>query len=356
MEFGPSNSGILCPYCNEREVGSDDHIFLEAIGGRRTIRACKPCNDLFGHSFEGSAVATFFHPLMIQLRGVGVSVIDTGIKWKRAFVDDYGMVYNAVPEKDGYKFESTNVVVNRDKANPRTFLPVLGDDRVGRRQMKQFLDPSKFRLVSTEKRLVNVPQELKLDWGFSPDLRLTALKMAFAVGAIAFPDEVANFVEARKELTRPDLNVMPTSVAADLRDHAGLDSLRDALCLVIYAEQGDDCIHGFVQLFGAVQFWVRLAAQVSGRRTDALIAKLDPVTGAESFGSLPPLNLPPFREGMVDGLAPMRKLNAGAAHRGARTAEMLKVNEIRVDGVPLKAPPRPYWMSSWTGYVPNKRT
>lgn len=283
-------------------------------------------------------------------------VVDTGAKWKRAFVGDDGMVYNAISDKDGVKFESTNVVVRKDKDNPKAIQPIVGDDRVGRKHLKQFLNPSRFRLLSLEKKPVNFPRELKYDWGFNPDIKLTSLKMAFAVGTIAFPNEAANFVEPRKELVRADLNTMPASVVADFRDHARLDALRDALCHVIYVEQRDDHIHGFVQLFGAVQFWIQLATQVSSHHPDAFIAKLDPVTGTESFDNVPPLNLPPFCEGLVDAMAPIRKLNAGAAQRGAATTEMVKVNEIRVDGVPLKAPMRPYWVTSWTGVLPKKKT
>src|SRR5258707_5541196 len=61
----------LCPYCGIRPRTSDDHIFPEFLGGQTTIRACKPCNDLFGHAFEGR-VSSDFAPIVVMLRRGGL--------------------------------------------------------------------------------------------------------------------------------------------------------------------------------------------------------------------------------------------------------------------------------------------
>lgn len=324
--------------------------------GKRSEHASR-CNDLFGHSFEGSAVLTFLNPLLLQLRGVGVPVIDTGAKWRSARVGENRMVYNAVPAKDGIKLESTNIVVSRDPDSPKRLNLIVGDDPVGLKHLRQFLNSGKFRLLSTDLVPIERPQEFKLDWGFNPDIRLTALKMAFAAGSIAFPNEVPLFKKkAREELSQADLTVSPTSVAADLRDHPALDSVRGDLCHVIYIEQAEGCIHAFVQFFGALQFWIGLTSPISDSYSHALLATLDPVTGVEDFVNRSPLRLPPFREGCLDAMLPIKKLNAAAARRGAKVAEMIRVHEIRVDGVPLQVPPKPYVALSWTGDVPRKKT
>jgi len=342
-----------CPYCYQRECSSDDHIFLEAIGGKRTIRACKPCNDLFGHSFEGSAVANFFFPLLVTLRMAGVPVLDTGAKWRRAHVTEDGLVYNAVLDAGGYKLESTNVVVTRDDENPKIFRPILGDDRVGRKHLRQFLDSGRFRLESmAERRLVD-PREFNHDWGFNPDMKLTALKMAFAVANVAFPEELPGFAQPRAELIGADLSAHPPSVAGDLRDHPSLDALRDPLCHVIYVEQIGECIHAFVQFFGSVQFCVVLKSRASSLQTRGFIGRLDPVTGAESFSEVPALVLPPFRDCVVDAMVPIRKLNTAAVKRGSKVAEMIRLNEVRVDGVVVRSG-KPYWVTSWTGDLSKK--
>ncbi len=46
----------LCPYSQPTYTEfTDDHIFPQYLGGRRTIRVCKQCNNVFGHTFEGRA-------------------------------------------------------------------------------------------------------------------------------------------------------------------------------------------------------------------------------------------------------------------------------------------------------------
>src|SRR5690242_105396 len=75
----------LCPYCGARPTNSDDHIFSEFLGGQTTIRACKYCNDTFGHSVEG--------PAFLQLVQLAVSLRNAGLhppkylRWKRAIKD-----------------------------------------------------------------------------------------------------------------------------------------------------------------------------------------------------------------------------------------------------------------------------
>ena len=122
-------------------------------------------------------------------------------------------------------------------------------------------------------------------------------------------------------------------------------------CHVVYVEHLDDGIHAFVQFFGAIQFWIQLGpSQISCAPPQGSLATLDPVTGEEVFRRVPRLSLPPFQEGLVDALLPVRKLNGGAARRGAKTEEMLKVKEIRVDGQ-LMVPAKPWVVWSWTGSI-----
>jgi hypothetical protein len=111
-----------------------------------------------------------------------------------------------------------------------------------------------------------------------------------------------------------------------------------------------------VQFLGAIQFWVRLTSPVAKLYSQALLATLDPVTGQETFVSRPPLQVTPFRVGLVDFLLPVKKLNAAAVTRGASVAEMLRVREVRVDGVALPLPRKQYRTVSWTGNVPKNST
>jgi len=352
MISGSNTPQEVCPYCRVRDCNSDDHIFLAAIGGRRTIRSCKPCNDVFGHSFEASAVASNLYPLIVQLGGIGVALIDTGAKWNHAAVRDDGQVYNAVLDADGYRLESTRPIVRRDPANPKRFDVTVGDDAVGQKHLKPFLDPAKFRVISTDRTPVE-NLNTKGQIGFNPDMKLTALKMAFAAGTIAFPKEVQLFDVARKELLAHDLATAPSCVEADLRNHTPLDKLRDDLCHVIYLEQVDRRIHAFVQFFGALQFWIQLAGSSTQVYDKAFLATLDPVSGVECFVEVGPLHLSPFDpDCLIDALLPIRKLNSGAAKRGGRTSEMIKLTGLKADGV--EVPLKPYRATSWTEDIPKK--
>src|SRR5438046_795158 len=76
----------LCPYCDARPRNSDDHIFPEFLGGKTTIRACKPCNDVFGHSFEGP-VSNDFAPAVVILRRGGLRSPRRFV-WRRAIKRD----------------------------------------------------------------------------------------------------------------------------------------------------------------------------------------------------------------------------------------------------------------------------
>lgn len=249
---------MICPYCAQLECDSDDHIFLQAIGGRRTIPACRTCNSAFGRTFEAQAVSTILHPLLVQLAGVGVPLVATTAKWKRATTGADGQVYDAVIDEGSYKLESTRPFVQKDEEDPKKFHVRVGDDRVGRKHLKQFLNEDQFRVLSTERYRVDV-EESTHNWGFTPAIKLTALKMAFAVGAIAFPEEVSTFTLPRKELGAALLDVEPQSVQSDQRDLPALDALRLPLSHVIYVEQKDRSIQAFVQFFGALQFWIELS-------------------------------------------------------------------------------------------------
>lgn len=92
--------------------------------------------------------------MVVQLGGIGVRMIDTVAKWKHAAVRDHRQVYNAVLDGNGYRLESTRPIVRRDPANPKIFDVTVGDDSTGQKHLKQFLDPAKFRVISTDRTLV----------------------------------------------------------------------------------------------------------------------------------------------------------------------------------------------------------
>jgi len=292
--------------------------------------------------------------LLVQLGGVGVPVIDPGATWRRASEGKDGQVYDALLSPEGFKVQSRRPLVSRDSQDPKLMHIVVGDDAVGQKHLRQFLSGGKFRVLSTERVRVDDPV-MGLDFGFNPELKLAALKMAFAAATLSFPNEVASFATARRELATADLSRSPSCVAGDLRHHSALDRLRDPLCHVIYVEQQARGLQAIVQFFGSLQFWAELTPEVSGTYDKAMMATLDPVTGVEQFNQITPLGLPRFLEGVVvDALLPIKKLNSGAAKRGGKTHEMISVKRVHVDGVEVA--PKPYLAISWTGDIPRRRS
>lgn len=107
----PDNPEV-CPYCGRRPTGvgvdvySDDHIFMYAIGGKKTVRVCKRCNDRCGGTFEARNLKETIIRLSILLAKAGVPIAKKGLKWKNAFSTLDGQVYNLVLTADGVRTES----------------------------------------------------------------------------------------------------------------------------------------------------------------------------------------------------------------------------------------------------------
>jgi HNH endonuclease len=102
-----------CPYCGRAMIErSEDHIFPQFMGGTRTIACCKPCNDRFGHRFEGKA-AQWFQKLHFYFAAQGLSLKVPQIRWKEAFERD-GRHYDAVFENGEAKFTLSRPIVSID--------------------------------------------------------------------------------------------------------------------------------------------------------------------------------------------------------------------------------------------------
>ncbi|HSS99118.1 MAG TPA: HNH endonuclease [Terriglobales bacterium] len=140
----------ICPYCTKRPTGggqdvySDDHIFSESIGGKKTIRACKKCNDTFGHTFEARNFNQTIIPLRMMLGRAGLQVEPRDTKWKKALKTPAGNVYHLTITSDGLQTETTKPIVKRDAKDPSIFEVTVNQDPGGERLLKQFQDPTKF--------------------------------------------------------------------------------------------------------------------------------------------------------------------------------------------------------------------
>jgi hypothetical protein len=345
----------VCPYCGRRPTGvgldvySDDHIFMDAIGGKKTVRVCKRCNDRCGGTFEARNLKETIIRLSILLARAGVPIAKKGLKWKNAVSTPDGQIYNLVLTADGVQTESAKPLVERDPGDPKVLRVTINNDPGSRKLLKQFSNPKKFALQAETPGKPARTQESS----FNPDLNkmvgLTALKMAFAAATLAFPDEVPNFANARLDLTDTDENSRVRSVVFDHRVHRSLDASRDPLCHTIYLEEQEGIIHGVVQFFGCFQAYITLSDRASRSYKNAFLATLDPTSGQETLREIPRLGVGKWTGNeTADQLSPIKKFNAYARQRGAKS-DALDVSSVRSeDGVERKAK----WSIpgfSWTG-------
>lgn len=338
------------------DIYTDDHIFFEAIGGRRTIRACKGCNDRFGHSFEAQTIQNNLHPLLVLLGDGGVSVLDPGAKWKNAFVGKDGLPYHLTLGPHGMVPEGARIAVERDPSTPNMIRVTVNEDAAAPKLLHQFSNSKKFHLTSRVKLPPVQNDNVQATFNMGNAMRMTALKMAFAVATIALPTELDRFVEARKNLGGSVSDLDQTQVRIDHRDHPVLDRNRKPLCHAIYVEQAEGIVHGVVQFFGSFQFWVKLSSRISCPSETAMIATLDPISGIEEFREIPRLGIPVCKgDETVDSATPIRKFNLGAAWRGAKKSEILSLTKITTDDGTELFPTQPYSAVSWTGDVPKLR-
>jgi hypothetical protein len=356
-----SDDPEVCPYCDRRPTGvrvdvySDDHIFMDAIGGKKTVRVCKRCNDCCGGTFEAQNLKETIIRLSILLAQAGVPVAKKGLKWKNAVSAPDGQVYNLVLTADGVQIESAKPLVERDPDDPKVLCVTINNDPESRKLLKQFSDPRKFALQAETPGNPARTYESSFNLDLNKMVGLTALKMAFAAATLAFPDEVPKFADARRDLADKDEKSRVRSVVFDHRVHRSLDESRDPLCHTIYLEEQEGTIHGVVQFFGCFQAYITLSDKVSRSYKNGFLATLDPTTGEERFQEIQRLGIDKGTSNdIADQLSPIKKFNAYARQRGAKS-DVLDVRSVRSeDGVERKAK----WSIpgfSWTGDIPGRR-
>jgi hypothetical protein len=109
MELMPER----CPYSEfPYSQFSDDHIFPQFLGGRRTVRVCKDCNNRFGHTFEGRASKQLMR-LQVFISHVGLDLSRTRAIWPAALtIGDE--TYDLVPGPDGVQYTLNKPTFRRD--------------------------------------------------------------------------------------------------------------------------------------------------------------------------------------------------------------------------------------------------
>ena len=255
---------------------------------------------------------------------------------------------------DGVQIESAKPLVERDPSDPKVLHVTVNNDPESRKLLKQFSDPKRFALQAETPGKPARTQESSFNLDLNKMVGLTALKMAFAAATLTFPDEVPQFLDARLDLIDKDETSRVRSVAFDHRVHRSLDASRGPLCHTIYLEELGGIIHGVVQFFGCFQAYITLSDKASHSYEHGLLATFDPTTGQETFRQIPRLRISRWTgNDTADQLSPIKKFNAYARLRGAKS-DVLNVSSVRSeDGVERKAK----WSIpgvSWTGDIPGR--
>lgn len=269
-------------------VATDDHIFPQFLGGRRTIKACKSCNDVFGHTFEGASAKQLgaFH---VYISSWGLPLRSAEPVWKSAHACD-GRIYD---------FE-----VGPTSAKPTLAHPIIERDDKGRIiagefpsliQAQKFADSLIRKKKAKEVGLENVAPRpidtkgLEIELSINPNLQRMALKMSVACAQAAgwLPASgCPNHVRAFLASSSPPYIGGPTGVA--YADWSWLSSYRKPLGHVIYVHRRKQELVACVQFFGTFQVFCRLGTADPTENVAAFVGTLDPVTGEETFSERQP--------------------------------------------------------------------
>ncbi len=262
----------LCPYCGIRPRTSDDHIFPEFLGGQTTTRACKPCNDLFGHAFEGR-VSSDFAPIVVFLRRGGLRSPRL-VVWKCAM------------KKEGVDYDlDSDLQMTPSK-------PSIERDETGavKRGVFAGLQAAKSSIRGLEaqgKKLTLTPQtiegidirnlEFKLSIGM--EVRRLAIKLAVAAADhMGFSDELID-KETREFLLGS--TTKSNRVRFNYTRHPDLEKIRPPLSHFVFVK-GNGKTHNayaIVQFYGLVQFYVLLNEGAFAQDDFAIAAALDVAKG-----------------------------------------------------------------------------
>jgi hypothetical protein len=241
----------LCPYCLSKPRSSDDHIFPAFLGGKTTVRACKPCNDLFGYTFE-SSVSNDLAPTVVMLRRAGLRS-PRRVVWKRALKiegKDYDLDSNLklTPSIPSIERDNEGLIkgaIFPSRASAKSF--ICGQELLGK------------KLKATWRALEGIDlRRLNLAIRVGPDMRRLAIKMAIAAtDLMGFPRDIAD-AECRGFLLG---NIGATQrVRIDFDVHDKLEQLRRPLSHSIFVKGNSQTkkSYAIVQFFGLVQLYVLL--------------------------------------------------------------------------------------------------
>jgi HNH endonuclease len=276
----------LCCYCNSRECTSDDHIFPQFMGGKKTVRACKPCNDRFGHTFEATVSSTLA-PLVIKFREAGI-ISPRRVVWKRAFQRE-GIDFDLDSD---LKAQPSKAVVSRDESQ-KFIRGIFPSEKAAASFLRGARADGKRVEVTTKQKqeAIHLPLDLRIE--ISTELRRLVMKIAVATAeSMGFREQLLDNI-ARSfllgEIEQCDY------VRRDFQIHKPLEALRTPLSHLVYVKGNNHTGHCYavVQFYGFLQYYAILNDTGFKALQFACAASLDVAKGyKEKFWIVEPIGIP----------------------------------------------------------------
>jgi hypothetical protein len=271
----------ICPYCNIGEAKTDDHVFPQFLGGRKTIPACNDCNNtVFGGGVEGRASASL-KQFMFLLRLCGMPPPKPQ-QWKNIPFGAKGNIH----------------VDENLRATPAE--PKIERDDTGRikrawgslqhvEQIQHYLANDGIKSEPRYESVTFNPSELGLACPMDDDFRRLCIKMSIAAARGAtlkacLDDAVRTYLLSGKVIGEQPVRIASVHYPA-------LDAWRPAAGHLIYvhATPKDRRVYAIVQFFTAIQFHCELCSDYDGDEW-AVIATHDPITHKERLERVAPLD------------------------------------------------------------------
>jgi hypothetical protein len=315
-----------CPYCNTPKLTfTDDHIFPQFLGGRRTIRVCRDCNNTFGHTFEGGA-ARHLKRLQVFISSFGLDLTKVPGAWPSALtIGD--VTYDLISGPEGAQYKLCRPTIRRD-ANGRitdgTARSIAEANQIAKGIIKagqaKEIEISEAQCEAIDNVSLTVPTS------FDSDLYRFATKLVAAVLVNFGYDEfisnsgVGAYLHATSEWRT-------TPAYCDI---AAINEMIPPLSHAVYVELGT-ASYGVVVMFGYLRVFVSLPRSPI---TKAYLATLDPIDGEEKFsevGSIGPRDVPATIQlaEMTAHLNEMNRMLMQAANlRGAKRPPKLTIQDL----------------------------
>lgn len=333
-----------CPYCGPPYEGfTDDHVFPQFLGGRRTIRVCRRCNNTFGHTFEGGASKQLAR-LQVFISHFGLNLTRNPAIWSSALmIDDEQLDLTSGP--DGVQYRLSKPIIRTDQDGN-----IIGGKARSTREANSIarglIESGKATEVEITPDEASVLEEMKLVVATSFDDNLFRFSTKLAA-ALAIASGYRDLISS-------------SGIPAYLHGRAGwlsrvafcdvkpLIRLKPPLAHTVYIELGEKS-YGIVLIFGYQKIFVPLPSSAERR---AILASLDPLTGEESFAdvdSIGPRDIPATiqKDSALAHLQSMLDtLTEDAVLRGAK-----KKPELSIRDVDLGAPMPSWWSSSTVRYM-----